>query len=318
MAEIIKVDVSDSSATSNKILESAICAIGVFDGVHLGHQFLINQAIAAAISKDCCAVIITFDIDPDEIFNGSNLKKIMTNEYRISKLAEFDVAAVVVLHFNKTFAAMSPDDFLDYIFNNAIPNGIFVGEDFRFGYRAEGDFSSLSKWASRQEGVLPSVIGVSLKEQDGEPITSTRIRKLLHSGSLDEALTLLGHPYIISGTITHGRGQGAEFGICTADLQIPEIYMIAKDGVYASYAYVIEDSSLKVYLAAVSIGIPPTFKETAKANVEAHLLDFEGDLYGKTLIIDVRHYLRPMLKFCNTDELINSIKEDIKTTRELL
>lgn len=321
MAAVVEIDIAEGSvgASSAKgIFAGAVCVAGVFDGVHLGHRFLIDSACALACDEGCPVVIITFDIDPDAFFAKGPMKKIMTDKVRITTLAEFDVEAVAVLRFNKELAAMQPEAFLDALFNQGLPRAIFVGENFRFGKGTNGDIYSLRSWASRFADSAPEMFALDLKLIDGKPVSSTRIRGLLSSGHMQEALELLGHPYIISGTVVHGRGQGSVFGVSTADLRIAEECMAAADGVYAAYATIEGEAGLSRYLAAVSVGIPPTFEDTAKANVEAHLLDFSGDIYGKEIRLDMRSYLRKMRKFDSTEELVSAINSDIEAVRTLL
>lgn len=316
MAAIVDLDISSITDRAADALSSAICAIGVFDGVHLGHRYLIEKTIQEAHSSGSQATIITFDKDPDELFCGRCTKKLMSNSARIEALSHFDADAVAVLKFDEDLASMIPVDFLDAVFAGGAPKAIYVGEDFGFGKGAQGSLLDIEEWAHARGFSDFESCAVSLKTSGGEPITSTRIRSFLASAKLEEALGLLGHPYRISGPIAHGRGQGTGFGVSTADLRVLDELMAIADGVYAAYANLGDDP--KRYMAAVSIGIPPTFEETAKANVEAHLLDFEGDIYGEELTLDMRHYLRPMRKFESIDELMDAIRSDIDDTRALL
>lgn len=316
MAAIVDLDISRGSVAASDALSSAVCAMGVFDGVHLGHRYLIDASIQHARANGRKAVIVTFDIDPDELFLGSAAKKLMSNEARIETLSDFDADALAVLKFDAELASMEPERFLDSIFSQSAPRAIFAGEDFRFGKDAHGSLQDIGIWATEHGASGLEVCAIGLQELGGQPITSTRIRNLLADGSLDEALELLGHPYVIGGPIVHGRGQGTGFGVSTADLSVPEELMVAADGVYAAYA-TLGDSEMR-HIAAVSVGIPPTFEDVAKANVEAHLLDFEGDIYGEKLMLDLRYRLRPMKKFDSVDDLLGAIRADIDETRALL
>lgn len=323
VAAIVDIDIAGGTSAAQDMLASTVCAIGVFDGVHRGHRFLIDTATACAREKGARMVVVTFDVDPDEVLSEKDVKKLMSNNQRIAALAALDVDAVAVLHFNGELAALSPEDFLDALFAGGAPAAIFVGEDFRFGEGTKGDLASLRDWAARYGAAAPEISAIGLKMQDGSPITSTRIRALLGQAKLQEALGLLGHSYTIGGPVVHGRGQGTGFGVSTADLCVPEDLMAAADGVYAAFATLgREDADArptdKRYMAAVSVGIPPTFEDSAKANVEAHLLDFSGDIYGEALTLDMRAYLRPMQKFETIDDLMRTIHADIDTTRILL
>ncbi len=286
------------------LLAQAVCALGVFDGVHIGHRALIEKAAAFAHEVGRPCVIITFDRDPDELFAASTLKKLMANETRIAYLASLSVDSVYVLSFTRAFANLSPRDFLQTTFGACLPRAIYVGEDFRFGKNAAGSARDLSEWGC-ERGV--SVTACKLVEAEGEPIKATRIRRLLSTGALDEANALLGHPYFIMGGVEHGRGEGSEMGFATANLSIPENEQVIKDGVYAGYA----SFDGRRYKAAISSGVSPTFESTHPASLEAHILDFSGDLYGKIIRLEFIEYLRPLIKFDEVSKLIETVERDI-------
>ena len=171
-------------------LRGGVCAFGVFDGVHLGHQLVIDSAIEEADCLGVASVALTFDIDPDELFCPGTLAKLMTNDARIDLLAHSGVDVVAIMRFTYEFAAQEPEVFLETVFGNAKPAGLHVGDDFRFGTQAKGTLETLEAWGSAQ-GV--HIVGHKLLEVGGMPVTSTRIRKLLAEGKADEALSLLGH-----------------------------------------------------------------------------------------------------------------------------
>ena len=171
------------------LFKDAVCVIGVFDGVHIGHRHLISRAIdkAKEIGKRC--VIITFSVDPEEIFCPNKLKKLQTNDERFKKLASLGANSVAVLPFDKDFASLSPLQFLAKIFRKFPPAFIFVGSNFRFGKNAEGDVEVLKAWADKND---VGVCAVDLLEFDGESVSSTRIRNLLKNKNEKEANKLLG------------------------------------------------------------------------------------------------------------------------------
>lgn len=170
-------------------LADAVCAIGVFDGVHRGHRHLIGEAVDAAKASDRDSIVITFDIDPDELFAPDGLHKLQANEERIDTLASLPVDYVAVLPFDREVASLDPERFLDEHFGPATPAAIYVGTDFRFGAHASGDVRLLEQWGD-DHGM--DVHSVELLEIDGAPVKSTRIRKLLEEGNLSEANRLLG------------------------------------------------------------------------------------------------------------------------------
>lgn len=307
MAEIVKAD----DAFDRGFFEGTSCAFGVFDGVHRGHRFLLDCARDTAARSGGRSVALTFDIDPDEVFHPMRLKKLMTNEERLSMLASTGVDAVCVLPFTREFAASSPAEFLAQTFDGAPPAYLHVGFDFKFGARACGTVDDLDAWGL--EGGT-KVRAHGLKSDDGAPITATRIRLLLAAGDIEEANRLLGRPYFMTGTVEPGRGEGADLGFRTANLEVPDQLRPLGDGVYAAWAEV----GGARYKAAVNVGVAATFADRATATCEAHLLDFSGDLYGKPVKVEFLHWLRPMRAFDDVDELIATVKGNIAWVRENL
>ena len=292
------------------LFDGSSCAFGVFDGLHTGHRFLIDQAIATKQSGKP-AIAITFNIDPDEIFHPDRLKKLMRNADRLAALQASGVDDVVALPFNEDFYTKSPEEFLATSFPKGVPAHLHVGEDFRFGARAAGTVQTLQEWGSR---VGCTVHPHELVSADGLPITATRIRKLLLDCQLDEANRLLGHPYTLRETVQRGRGEGADFGFATANLQVKPHDRVLGEGVYAAYATVGDVR----YKAAASVGVSPTFEATSTANMEVHILDFEGDLVGKDISVEFIKHLRPMIKFDTTEELIATVMSNIQWVRDNL
>ena len=289
-------------------LAGSSCAFGVFDGLHLGHRFLIGETLRDSAERTCA---LTFDIDPDELFSPKRLRKLMTNESRIRALASSGVDAVVVLPFSPGFAQLSPQAFLASTFERAVPASMHVGSDVRFGKAAAGDVDALRIWG---ESAGCRVEPHALIVEDGAPVTATRIRALLEASAVEEANRLLGRPYVLEGTVVEGRHEGRDMGFRTANLQMPAMLQAIGEGVYAAYAHV----GGARYKAAVSVGVAPTFAEEATATCEAHLLDFEGDIYGERISLEFRHWLRAMRKFDSVDELIATVMGNISWVREHL
>ena len=296
-----------------ELFAGASCAFGVFDGLHSGHQYLIDQAVGTRPAKERC-IAITFDIDPDEVFHPDRLKKLMRNADRLSALEASGVDDVVVIPFNEQFYTKSPEEFLQTSFPKGAPAHMHVGDDFRFGARAAGTVATLQEWGSR---VGCTVHAHELVSADGRPITATRIRMLLLDCKLDEANRLLGHPYFLRETVQRGRGDGAGMGFATANLQVKPHDRVLGEGVYAAYATVGGAGGAR-YKAAASVGVSPTFEATSTANMEVHVLDFEGDLVGRDLVVEFVKYLRPMIKFDTTEELIATVTANIQWVRDNL
>lgn len=296
------------------LFEGSACAFGVFDGVHAGHRFLIENMVDAAVREGGRSVVITFDRDPDELFGGDGFRKLMSNERRIATLANLGVDAVVVLPFDRKLAAVDALAFLERTFGVDAPASMHVGSDFHFGARAAGDVGTLRFWADRSG---TEVFAYGLETRDGLPVTSTRIRKLLaepDGDSVERANALLTEPFAICGTIERGRGDGRDFGIRTANMRVPDELLAVAEGVYAAEA-VVEG---RRYPAAVNVGVALTFEDESTANIEAHLLDFDQEVYGQPMELRFLHFLRPMRRFGSTEELIATITADIARTRELV
>lgn len=299
---------TDDAAFDPALFRGASCAFGVFDGVHEGHRFLINCARSTAAESDGKSLVLTFDIDPDEVFRPDSFKKLMTNDERLAMLAATGVDAVVVLPFTREFAALSPQEFLGATFGAYPPAYLHVGDDFRFGAKNAGTVSTLDDWSEESQ---TRVCAHHLVSQDGETVTATRIRHLLREGAIAEANRLLQRPYFQTGRVIAGRGEGADMGFRTANLEIPEMFQALGDGVYA--AYVVVDGVR--YKAAVNVGIAATFAENSVATCEAHILDFAEDIYGDTITIEFIAWLRPQQVFDDLATLIATVKSNIEWVR---
>lgn len=306
MAKVYRAD----SAFDYSLFQGASCAFGVFDGVHLGHRFLLSCAQQTARDEGGLSLALTFDIDPDEVFHADRLKKLMDNETRIATLTQSGVDAVVVLPFTREFASQSPEDFLAATFNGYTPRALHVGCDFHFGSKAAGSVAELERWGAPRN---TAICAHDLENSAGKPITATRIRLLLAEGRCEEAVELLGHPYTFKGTVQQGRGEGADMGFATANLLMPAMMRTLGEGVYA--AWVSMDGQR--YRSAMSVGVSPVF-EGATATCEVHILDFGGDIYGKEIIVEPVHFLRPMIKFETVEELISTVNDNIDWVRKNL
>lgn len=294
---------------SLEALTGSSCAFGVFDGVHLGHKFIIDDAIERAKLASSKSAIITFDIDPDELFNP-NLKKIMSNELRISYLAKMGADYLIILHFDRQFAAQSPSVFLDSLFKSNRPESIHIGCDFRFGSKASGGLGDLNAWAEKNP---MEVISRDLLMDNGAYVTSSRIRDVLGDGDISYANRLLGHPYEIASDVEKGRGEGSDMGFCTANLSINAHLDVLGQGVYGGVCRVMDRAhGGHLHKCAISCGVSPTFSDLAKSNIEVHILGFEDDIYGAKLDIFFMERIRDMIKFDNVSDLISQVKRDIR------
>lgn len=286
------------------------CAIGVFDGVHQGHQYIIGEAKRQAQALGIASYVFTFDIDPDELFcTPEQQRKLLTNDDRIKMLATYGTDGVIVIPFNAEFAGQAPFDFLGAIIAaHGSARGIHVGFDFRFGAKAAGTVDNLRVWGA-DRGC--EIFAHSLLPERGLPITATRIRNALQAGELALANALLTRPYYLRACVAPGRQVGKGLGFATANLELEQRLTRPADGVYAG----IVPLDGVHYKAAISVGIPATF-EDAPPTIEAHLLDFDGDLYGRELKVYFMEYLREMRAFDSVDELQATVQANIAHVRE--
>jgi riboflavin kinase/FMN adenylyltransferase len=292
-------------------LGAFVCAIGVFDGMHEGHQFIIGKMVEQARALGVPAVVITFDQDPDELFLApSSQRKLLINEDRIDFLAKSGADIVLVIPFDVVFASKEPSEFLDTVIAaQGIPRGIHIGSDFHFGHKARGEVDDLRRWAT---GHGCEISACQLFTNEGLPVTATRIRNALEAGELTLAHQLLTRPYFLWARVNEGRGMGTTLGFPTANLELEERLVKPAAGVYAGVVAV----DGKSYRAAISVGVPATFGQGAPT-IEAHLLDFSGDLYGCRLRVFFLEYLRKMRAFANIEELQRAIQTNIAQTQAI-
>ena len=290
--------------------ETNVVVIGVFDGVHKGHQQLLNRAKEIADGRPI--VVLTFDPHPTTVFAPDKAPTMLTTlADRVELLKIHNADQVAVMKFNEKFAAMSPEDFVSTVLVNQLhPSTVIVGKNFTYGHRAAGNVESLIK-AGLQNNF--TVEAQELKA-DTEVISSSRIRKLVIEGKVEEARELLSRPHRLDGVVVHGEKRGREIGYPTANLGNIDGQTIPADGVYAGWLTV----GINFWPAAISIGTNPTFEGERGRQVEAYALDQEGlELYDKSASIEFGWYLRPTLKFDGLDELLVQMKLDCDKAREL-
>lgn len=284
--------------------EKTIYALGFFDGVHLGHGALLQECRRLADEQGCKAAAVTFSSHPDTLVLGKTPGLINTIEDRVQLLKKAGMDACVVLPFDRTLMTTHWSVFLSTLMDLGAA-GFVCGSDFRFGAGGIGTAKKLEAFCRKRELVCMVVAQQML---DGIRVSSSHIRSLLGEGRMEEANRFLGHPHILSGEVVSGRKLGRTLGIPTANLAIPEGVVQLPFGVYACKAAV----EGKEYLAVTNIGNRPTVGGH-RITVEPWLLDFEGDLYGKTLTLSFFRFLRPEMKFPD----LNALKEEIqKNARE--
>jgi riboflavin kinase/FMN adenylyltransferase len=290
--------------------ETNVVLIGVFDGVHKGHQQLLNRAKEIADGRNIVA--LTFDPHPTTVFAPDRAPTMLTTlADRVELLKIHNADQVAVMKFNEKFAAVSPEDFVQTVLVNQLhASTVIVGKNFTYGHKAAGNVDTLIK-----SGLTHNfMVDVQELRADEEVISSSRIRALVIEGKVEKARELLSRPHRLDGVVVHGEKRGREIGYPTANLGKIEGQTIPADGVYAGWLTV----GINFWPAAISIGTNPTFEGDRGRQVEAYALDQQGlDLYDKNASIEFGWYLRPTLKFDGLEPLLEQMKKDCDKAREL-
>jgi len=291
--------------------QSHVVVIGVFDGVHKGHQELLNRAKAIAGGREIIG--LTFDPHPTTVFAPDRAPTMLTTlPDRVELLKIHGADQVAVMKFNEKFAAMSPEDFVkDVLVDQLHASTVIVGKNFTYGHKAAGNVDSLIN-----SGLIHNftVDAQELNSDNGEVISSSRIRTLVIEGNVEDARLLLGRPHRLDGVVVHGEKRGRQIGYPTANLGNIDGQTIPADGVYAGWLTV----GINFWPAAISIGTNPTFEGERARQVEAYALDQEGlELYDKNASIEFGWRLRPTLKFDGLEPLLVQMKIDCDQARKL-
>lgn len=291
-------------------MNKTICALGFFDGVHLGHQALLTQCRRLASEEGCSAGVVTFASHPDALVLGSTPRLINDPKDRQWLLEEkFHMDFVVTLPFDEEMRTMPWEDFLTMLQREYGAIGFVCGEDFRFGVRGAGTAETLKAYC--ETGNLRCAV-VPEQTLDGIRVSSTYIRQQLETGDMATAVRFLGHPHVLRGRVIHGKQLGRRLGIPTANLCLPEGLALPKFGVYACKCTVDGES----HPAVTNIGTRPTVNGTG-ITVEPWILSYGGDLYGREIILEFYRFLRPEQKFPSLEALKNAIRRDAEETRQL-
>jgi riboflavin kinase / FMN adenylyltransferase len=293
-------------------LSPASVAVGNFDGVHRGHQALVAAAVARSRATGGAAVVLTFDPHPARVLRPQEAPAALTTLAQKEELvAALGIDRLVVVEFDTRLAALSPEAFAREVLQQALgARHVVVGESFRFGRGREGDPRRLEALGASL-GFAVEVVPPLL--EGGRAISSSRVREALESGDVGEARTLLGRDYFVDGEVVRGDGRGRTIGVPTANLA-PEEQILPANGVYAARC---RTGAGAWHAAAVNVGERPTFGG-GRVRLEAHLLDFEGDLYGAQLRVAFHERLRGEQRFDGKDALVAQIRRDIEAVRARL
>jgi len=294
-------------------LPHSILTIGSFDGVHLGHQQIVKSLVRSAKQAGVPSVVVTFFPHPQFILRGESRPYYLTlPEKRAQLLAELGVDYVFTYPFDQEISRLTAADFVAGLFENFHFRELLIGYDFALGKDRKGDSTRL-KEIGEQVGF--DVVEIPAYKLEGDFVSSSRIRGLIREGDIRQANTLLGREFSISGLVVSGENRGKSLGFATCNLDVHSEVVNIQGGVYATRALV----SGKYWPAVTNIGFRPTFGEDLiKPRIEAHLLDFSGDLYDQSIELFFVDRLREEMKFSEVDDLIAQIGADVAKTRRIL
>ncbi len=294
-------------------LQNAWLTIGVFDGVHRGHQEIVRQLTTGAHADGATAVVLTFSPHPAEILGGkADFKSLTTPEERAALLESLGVDLVITQTFDHTLANQTAEEFMHHVAHNLGLRRLLVGYDFALGHAREGNVARLTELGKTLGYEVQTIAPVTNGQ---ETISSTRIRQQIAAGEVAAAAASLGRNYAVTGPVIHGDGRGKKINIPTANLEIPAGKVIPANGVYVCWAWV----GSKKYPSVTNIGIRPTFTpEEYAPHVETHLLDFDRDLYGQEVRLEFMERLREERKFPSVEALVGQIQADIGQARKIL
>ena len=299
----------------------SVVTIGAYDGVHLGHQAVIAEVRARAAAGGMQSAVLTFDRHPASVVRPESAPRLLTDlEQKLELLAATGLDRCLVLSFDEARSKEPAEEFVQEVLVDALgARVVIVGEDFHFGHQRRGNVALLQAMGADlgfEVTGLPLVDAQGAAAGDGEKASSTAIRHALVAGDLEGAIALLGRPHEVRGLVAHGDARGKELGFPTANVSVPGDILLPADGIYAGW-YERPDGT--VHPTAISLGRRPTFYEEAHASLlEAHLLDFEGDLYDEPAKVRFVARLRGEQRFDDVDALVEQIRCDCDEARGIL
>ncbi len=296
-----------------------VVTIGVFDGVHRGHQAIIGRAAQIGSELGLPLVVVTFDPHPDEVIRpGSHPPMLCTTRFRTELLGRHGADAVCVVPFTYELSQQSAEDFVRLVLVDSLhAAAVVIGEDFRFGHRAAGNVALLGQLGEKYDFVAE---GVPLLTDQGVTVSSSWIRQLLADGEVAAAATELSRPHRVEGTVIRGRQRGRALGFPTANIEHPPNMAVPCDGVYAGWLASLEPDGAESerWWAAISVGTNPTF-DGAERTVEAYALDRDDlDLYGVHAAAEFAARLRGQVRFTSADELVTQMRADVAAAAQVL
>ena len=296
--KIIDFDINTTPVNDKDL----VLCLGFFDGLHLGHQALINKAL----NEGYPVGVMTFDIAPRVLLGKKENYSITSPFDRADFLEDMGVKFLYLMHFNKETLGVTKDEFIEKVLKPLNPKKIFVGTDYRFGTGGEGDAKYLKNFFD--------VEVVELEKIDNIKISSKKIREYIENGKMEKAASLLGRPYRICGLVIEGQHNGQKLGFPTANLELDYPYVFPKEGVYMGYGYFMN----RRRKAMISVGTHPTINQLLKPIIEVHIIDFNENLYGRELYVDFISYMRANKQFDSLDDLRDQLIKDEEKTKSNL
>ena len=295
--------------------QRSVITIGAYDGVHRGHQAVITQVRNEAARLGCRSVVVTFDRHPASVVRPESAPKLLTDiEQKMAALAATGVDATFVVLFDANAAQEDPAEFVRRVLVETLrAQLIVVGEDFHFGHKRRGNVALLRELGQKHDFEVVPVQLIARPDGVAEPVSSTSIRRALAGGQVEVAANLLGRPFSVSGVVVHGDKRGRTIGFPTANIEVPNAMCLPADGVYSGIIKRADGSS---HVCAINLGRRPTFFEHADHSLlEAHLLDFDADLYGERVSVTFEHFLRSERKFEGLESIKTQLQLDVAAAR---
>ncbi|KPL81524.1 bifunctional riboflavin kinase/FAD synthetase [Herpetosiphon geysericola] len=290
-----------------------LLTIGKFDGVHQAHQHILRRLVERARQLDCHSAVLTFDPHPDEILRPEReIRYLTTINERAALMQDLGIDLLAVLPFNQATSQLSPKAFLQLLLNHVPVRELWIGPDFKLGHRGAGTMPVLQNLGQELGFTIEPIPYWTL---DDEIVSSTAIRSCLAAGDVQTANHYLGRPFSLQGIVVPGDQRGRKIGFPTANVQIASNHMLPADGVYVCNVQLLDDR--RSFGAVTNIGVRPTFGVLGRA-VEAHLFDFNEDIYGRSLRVSFLQHIRGEQKFAGIEQLVAQIGRDAQFAREWL
>lgn len=289
------------------IEEPTVISLGKFDGIHRGHELLLEQLLKKK-REGYATVIFTFDIPPKKALDAQDAKVLTTNEEKMHMFESFGIDYLIECPFTPSMMSMEPEVFIEMLVKNLSVKYIVAGEDFCFGHNRRGNYRMLQEYAKQLS--YEAIILPKMKEEERD-ISSTFVREEITAGRIEKANKLLGYPYFVSGEVKHGKRIGRTIGFPTINLIPPENKLLPAFGVYITKVTI--DGI--VYQGVTNVGCKPTIEGTNPVGIETHILDFKQDVYDKVAIVTFIKKIREERKFPNLDSLLEQLRLDVNEAK---